>query len=183
MYAILRAGWLVADLADSPDPESNSRHLRILIFLLDKYLDTQLGRQGLYSSVTVRKRYAGAARAVRELNTWLSLPQENTGYQMTQRAADLASALLSGRYHYLPYSDFDDTEPLDGHEQRRRLRSSGQILKRFLAAVLPAGVYLLWRSYGLGFPPTVDQWLGSLALLWLILRLVSLLDPNYTSLA
>ena len=177
--AIVMSVYLLTELR-SPSPLSRPASLRQYIRFLSDYLEAGLGARSIYQSGIVVKRYTDAATSIKELDVWLSLPQADTAFDMAQRVADLASALLSGFYHELPQAP--TPEALLTPSSTAGLRAHWTtILRRGIGAVVPVEIYLGWRSIGPGLPAAVDQWLGSIAVLWLILNVVKILDPNYAS--
>lgn len=126
------------------------------------------------SGDAARDRFRQAAMVVRSYQILVALPESNTGSELRARLAELAMTLLTTHYHLLPTNE--DASPYKPTLGRKMRRFVGDLL----VAALPLAIVVGWYEFGFGLPDYLRQWLAGFAIVWLIAKILQMLDPTYS---
>ena len=153
------------------------RELMWLLDLLAKSLQSHIPRvltvRGHGLPQTARVRFDQAASTVRGYQEQVAMPGQGTGQELRARVAELVAPLVTGHYDLLPASEVTDEPPASLARRPIGLMVGGMV------AVLPLVVVAVYPLLGFSLPDYLRQWLTGFAVVWLIAKVLQMLDPLY----
>lgn len=150
------------------------RRMDLLIDYVAVHIPRLLTTRGHDLPSAARDRFHGAAAALRRCQAQLVISDPDTVPQTRQRLAELAAALITGHYAWLPAGE-DGAEAWMASAPRRPARIAGAIV----IAVVPVGVVAGSPLVGIVVPDYLRQWLAGFAVVWFIAKVLQALDPTY----
>ena len=172
--------WEIMTLA--PGITRNIQTRRRIIGLLEKtavtfesMMPTALGLDRgdpLDASVDHFRR---VAEFIRNLKIWVAFPQETTRADLIHEQLAIIGPIATHRYHYLHAVEKVTATSARVRWQHHLMRAARQI---FVAAI-PIAVLLVTKAFGVSIPGEFRTYITLGCLLWAVIVLLSVLDPNY----
>src|SRR5262249_55008445 len=146
------------------------RHLERVAGSLQRDFPSLLSAGNSYLEAQLHERFLEASTAIRNLELKLALSDESTPVQVRGELKDFLYAIIAGDYGLLP-----GASPLPSLSRKRKIIN---ICRDIAIAVIPLTVIILVRYLGLKFSTGLEDWVTIVGLIWAIVTIVSLLDPQ-----
>jgi hypothetical protein len=133
----------------------------------------------LSARAIVYRRLVSASHALDHFTYDILLGDQDSRAQVHGQLVNAATALLTQCYSKLPKTS-EEQEALRRQELVKAIRrQSGRVAWQVLVGLLPIAALSALRLTPLELPPETAATLTTLSIGWLLIKLISLIDPNY----
>jgi hypothetical protein len=118
------------------------------------------------------ERCKQSAAALRVMQARLVLSDDTTFGELTKEMNEFIFAIATGNYGMMPTCELPSAN---------RFRKISSVLKDLVIAAIPLTAVIGACYLGIRFTGSFGNWIVVVALLWLIISVISILDPLYSS--
>jgi hypothetical protein len=149
--------------------------LDFLVGYVTVHIPRVLTVRGYSIQVEARTRFDQAGSVLRGYQAQLAVSNRDTELELRSRLAEFAVPLVTDHYDLLPSDGTSATRATSLPHRPARLLADG------LVAVLPLAIVATYPLLGFGLPEYLRQWLTGFAIVWLLAKILQLVDPLYGS--